>query len=64
MMLNQSARLTHHALCPKVGLKKNNSIPVILHLPRSGSSKRWLRTLVETLENANVPLRQDQQEQS
>jgi hypothetical protein len=65
MMLNQTARLASHALCPKVELTKNNSTLVILHLPsRSGSSKGWLPTLVETLENASVPARQYQQEGS
>jgi CheY-like chemotaxis protein len=42
MMLSQTARPSPHLLCPT--LRKDNSIPVILHLPsRSGSSKGLLR---------------------
>lgn len=69
MMLNQPARLTPHVLCPRAQLTKNNSIPVIPHLPsRSGSSKVRMGVLLETLENVSVPsnksLRQYQQEES
>jgi len=55
-MLNQTARPNPHGLCPRVELTKNNSMPAIPHLPsRSGSSKRQLRMLLETLENVSAP---------